>query len=156
MTAYIIRRSLLLIPTVLLVTILVFLTIRFIPGDVVDVILGEMGTFSGNKVDREAIEEKLGLNVPIHVQYRRWIGDIILHGSLGESLRSGKDVAGKIFGRVWVTFEISFLALILALLVGIPTGIYSSIRQDTIGDYIGRSIAIVFLSLYPVSGLGQW
>jgi len=147
MLAYVIRRLLLIIPTLFIVTIIVFLSVRLIPGDVVDMMLSEMGPEAGGSFDREAIEKTLGLDVPIHVQYGRWIGDISLHGSLGESLRGGQPVTEKIFSRLPITFQLGVMAIIIALLIAIPIGVYSSIRQDTLGDYVGRSIAIIFISV---------
>ena len=103
---------------------------------------------SGGTVDREALERALGLDVPMHVQYGRWIGDIFLHGSLGVSLRNtGVAVTTKILDRMAVTFELGLLAILTALLLGLPIGIYSAIRQDSIGDYLGRSFAIIFLAV---------
>ena len=84
MRAYIIRRLLLILPTLFILSILVFLSVRFIPGDVIDVIVGRMATFNVQwDVDREALERMLGLDVPVYVQYGRWMGGIFLHGSLG-------------------------------------------------------------------------
>ena len=80
MRAYIIRRLLLIIPTLFLLTILVFLSVRFIPGDIIDVIVDRM-EFYAEDVDREALERTLGLNAPVHVQYGRWMGGIFRHGS---------------------------------------------------------------------------
>ena len=76
MKAYIIRRLLLLVPTLLIVSILVFLSVRFIPGDVIDVMVERMTSFgvATDQVDREALERMLGLDVPVYVQYGRWIG----------------------------------------------------------------------------------
>ena len=85
MRAYIIRRLLLIIPTLFILSILVFLSVRFIPGDAIDAMLGKNEFISG-EVDREALERMLGLDVPVHVQYGRWIRDIFLRGSLGRSL----------------------------------------------------------------------
>jgi peptide/nickel transport system permease protein len=87
-----IRRLLLIIPTLFIVSIIVFLTVRLIPGDVIDVILSELGPEASEKFDREAIEHALGLDVPMHVQYGHWIGDILLHGSFGSSLRSREPI----------------------------------------------------------------
>ena len=87
MRAYLIRRLLLIIPTLLLLTIIVFLSVRFIPGDVIDVMQARMEvSVVGKSLDREALEHELGLDVPAYVQYARWLGGIFLHGSLGESL----------------------------------------------------------------------
>ena len=77
MRAYIIRRLLLIIPTLFILTILVFLSVRFIPGDTIDAMLGKP-EFMGREVDREALERMLGLDQPVYVQYGRWVGDIVL------------------------------------------------------------------------------
>jgi len=148
MSAYILRRILLVIPTLIIVTIILFITMRLIPGDVIDTMLGEMGTESmGGGIDREALEQKLGLDLPIHVQYGRWIGDIFLHGSLGNALKGGQPVVDKILTKLPVTFELGILAIIIGLVIALPIGVYSAIRQDTIGDYFGRSLAIIFISI---------
>ena len=147
MRAYIIRRLLLLIPTLLLVTIIVFLTVRLIPGDVVDLMVGEMGAEAGATIDRDAVERALGLDQPVYVQYGRWIRDIITRGSLGLSMRGNYPVTEKIVNRLPVTFELGLLAILVGMIISLPIGIYSAIRQDTAGDYIGRSLAIIFISV---------
>ena len=146
MRAYIVRRLLLVIPTLFLLTILVFLSVRFIPGDVIDAMLGRMQFgMSGGAIDRAALEHRLGLDVPVHVQYGRWIGDILLHGSLGRSLMGGWTVEERILDRLPVTIELGLLAIAIGLALALPVGIYSAIRQDTAADYVGRSAAIIGL-----------
>ena len=103
------------------------------------------GTGAG-EVDREALEHMLGLDVPVYVQYGRWIGDIFLHGTLGESLFGGFRVEERILGRLPVTIELGVMAIVIGLLIALPVGIYSAIRQDTVADYLGRTIAIIGLS----------
>jgi len=149
MGSYIIRRSILLIPTIFLVTIIVFLTIRLIPGSIIDIMMGEMGTeVRGEGFDRDALVAKLGLDVPIYVQYGRWVGDIIFHGNLGVAIRGQYETVNqKLASRIPVTFEIGVMALIFALLIALPVGIYSAIRQDSLGDWITRSISILFISV---------
>ena len=146
MHSYLSRRFLLIIPTLFIVSTIVFLTIRLIPGDVVDMIVFQSQRRSGGLVDREAIERQLGLDVPLHVQYGRWIGDIVRHGSLGISLRSGQPVTPQILRTIPVTFELGLLAIVISQIIALPVGIYSAIRQDTIADYAGRSIAIIGLA----------
>ena len=146
MRDYLIKRALLIIPTLFLISVVVFLIMRLMPGDIVDSIMQRV-VARGGTVDREAIERAFGLDVPIHVQYGRWIGDIFLHGSLGDSLRSGQPVTREIFSRVGVTFELGLFAIVTALLLGLPIGVYSAYRQDTLGDYVGRSISIVLLAV---------
>ena len=160
MRAYIIRRLLLIIPTLFMLSILVFLSVRFIPGDVIDVIQGRMEYTVGVSLDREAVERRLGLDVPVHVQYGRWIGVLptpdwvtgeshfkgLLQGSLGESLLGRGAVEEKIIGRLPVTIQLGVMAIVIGLLISLPVGIYSAIRQDTAADYAGRSAAIIGLA----------
>jgi peptide/nickel transport system permease protein len=136
---YLIKRLLILVPTLWLVSITVFLSIRFIPGDVIDMMAqGESWT----KQDRRAIEHKLGLDLPLYEQYGRWMKKIILHGDLGQSLWGNIKVVDRIRETAPVSLELTFLALITSLLISLPIGIYSAMRQDTIGDYLARSFAI--------------
>ena len=146
MRAYIIRRLLLIIPTLFILSILVFLSVRFIPGDAIDAMLGK-NEFIGAGVDREALEHMLGLDVPVYVQYGRWIGGIFLHGSLGRSLVVGRGpVEDKLIERLPVTIELGVMAIFIGLVIALPIGIYSAIRQDTAADYVGRSVAIIGLA----------
>ena len=156
MRAYIIRRLLLIIPTLFILTVLVFLSVRFIPGDVIDLMVMRMGFFEGEGVvDREAMKRMLGLDVPVYVQYGRWIGVLptpdwvtgeshfkgLLQGTLGESLMGGGTVEDRILNstagnhRAWFV-----MTIVIGLVIGLPVGIYSAIRQDTAADYVGRTI----------------
>ena len=146
MRAYIIRRLLLIIPTLFLLTILVFLSVRFLPGDVIDAMLGRMEYDQPGTIDREALERMLGLDVPGYVQYARWLGRIFLHGSLGESLMGRGAVEEQIIDRLPVTVELGLLAIVIGLVIALPVGIYSAIRQDTAADHAGRSVAIIGLA----------
>ena len=145
MRAYIIRRVLLIIPTLFILSIIVFLSVRFIPGDVIDTMLAsDQNTMVG--IDREALMRQLGLDVPVYVQYGRWLRGIFLHGTLGTSLLGAWTVEEKIIGRLPVTIELGLLAILIALVIALPVGIYSAIRQDTAADYLGRSVAIIGLA----------
>ena len=147
MRAYVIRRLLLIIPTLFILTILVFLTVRFIPGDAIDSMLAEMGLNATGGFDREALEHMLGLDVPMYVQYGRWLEGIFLHGTLGESLFGGYySIEERILLRLPVTIELGVMALVLGLAIALPVGIYSAIRQDTAADYVGRSVAVIGLA----------
>ena len=145
MRAYIIRRLLLIIPTLFILSTLVFLSVRFLPGDVIDAMALELESL-GVVVDREALEHKLGLDVPVWVQYGRWMGGILLHGTLGESLRGVWRVEERIIGRLPVTLELGLLAIVIGLVIALPVGIYSAIRRNTAADYLGRSAAIIGLA----------
>ena len=146
MRAYIIRRLLLVIPTLFLLSIIVFLTVRFIPGDVVDAMLSEMQWEGGGDLDRATLEHRLGLDVPVWMQYGRWIGDMFRHGSLGRSLWRDLPVEEEILSRLPVTIELGLLAIFIGLVIALPVGIYSAVRQDTAADYLGRSVAIIGLA----------
>ena len=146
MRAYIVRRLLLIIPTMLILTILVFLSVRFIPGDVIDVLQFRMEYETTGTLDREAVERRLGLDVPVDVQYARWLGGIFLHGSLGESLMGSGAVKERIIDRLPVTIELGLMAILIGLVIALPVGIYSAIRQDTTADFLGRSVAIIGLA----------
>ena len=147
----------LIIPTLFLLTILVFLSVRFLPGDIIDSMVIEMQRW-GVEVDREAMERKLGLDVPVHVQYGRWIGVLpipdwitgeshfngILQGTLGESLRTSHlMIEEEILGRLPVTIQLGIMAILIGLVIALPVGIYSAIRQDTAADYVGRTAAVI-------------
>ena len=147
MRAYVIRRVLLVIPTLFILSVLVFLSVRFLPGDAIDVMLDKAGWIGAVNVDREALEQMLGLDRPAYVQYGRWIGGILLRGTLGESLWGGEAIEGKILERMPVTLELGFLAIVIGLLIAVPVGVYSAIRQDTVGDYAGRTVAVIGLAM---------
>ena len=150
MRTYVIRRVLLLIPTFLLLTVLVFLSVRFLPGDAVDVMMARLAAMEGASgtvdFDRERVVRMLGLDVPAHVQYVRWLGGIFLRGTLGDSLFGGYTVEEKIIDRLPITVELGVLAILIGVIIAVPVGIYSAVRQDTAADYAGRSIAIIGLA----------
>ena len=146
MRAYVIRRLLLLVPTLFVLSVMVFLSVRFLPGDVIDVMLGRMEWQAAGGIDRAALERRLGLDVPVWVQYGRWMGGLFLRGSLGESLMGGWPIKERILGRLPVTAELGVLAIVIGLIIALPVGIYSAVRQYTAADYVGRSIAIMGLA----------
>ena len=146
MRAYAIRRLLALIPTLLFASLIVFSTVRLIPGDVIDLMLSQ-NDISADKKSRTQLEAALGLDTPIYLQYIRWIGDILLNGSLGRSLWQNTPVTELLAQRMPVTFELGLLALFVALFVALPVGIWAAIRQDTAGDYLGRSFSILMLAV---------
>ena len=148
MRTYVIRRLLLVVPTIFLVTIIVFLVVRLIPGDVVTAMLAENPdmAFSMDGDAMEILRDRLGLNLPVHVQYGRWIGGV-LQGDLGVTLRGDQPIARSILARLPVTLELGVFAVAIGLLISLPIGIYSAIRQNTIGDYAGRGIAVIFISV---------
>ena len=150
------------IPTLFILSILVFLSVRFLPGDVIDAMANRMQSEGlAIEIDREAFERMLGLDVPVYVQYGRWIGVFptpdwftgeshfkgLLHGTLGESwMFGGFSIEERIIGRLPLTIQLGVMAIVIGLVIALPVGIYSAIRQDTAADYAGRTIAIIGLA----------
>ena len=144
MKAYVIRRLLLMIPTLFILTVIVFLTVRFIPGDAIDTMMLRLELFD---FDRDDLLRSLGLDVPLHVQYGRWISGILLRGTFGESLFGGATpIEERILAKLPVTLELGLMSIAIALVIALPVGIYSAIRQDRIGDFVGRSVAVIGLA----------
>lgn len=148
MQAYIIRRLLLIIPTLFLVTVIIFLLVRLIPGDVVELMADEQEYLAHSSGEDllEQIRHSLGLDLPFHVQYGHWVAGLF-QGNLGKSLWTGVPITTELGKRWPVSFELGLFAMVIGLAIAIPIGIYSGVRQDTIGDYIGRSIAVAFIAL---------
>jgi peptide/nickel transport system permease protein len=146
-TNYIIRRILLLIPILFIVSVIVFLLVRWVPGSAIDVIAATMGQSGITQIDRAAIAHDLGLDVPIHIQYARWIGGIILRGDFGNSIIQGRPVLGMIFERLPVTLELGLLSLVISTVIGLLIGTISAVRQDSMADYSGRTIAILLMAI---------
>ena len=133
------------IPTLLILTVIVFLSVRFVPGDVVDVMVIRLEAFG--EIDREDLLRSLGLDVPVHVQYGRWISGILLRGTFGESLFGGAiPIEQRILAKLPVTMQLGLMAIVIALVIALPAGIYSAIRQDGVGDFVGRSAAVIGLA----------
>ncbi len=146
MRAYFFRRVLALIPTMIFATLIVFFMIRLVPGDIIDLMVTQHDV-SDVEVTRQTLEKALGLDTPIYVQYFKWVKNIVLHGDLGTSLWMESPVSEEIFARLPVTFELGFIGLVVGLSLAIPIGVYSAIRQDTAGDYAGRTVAILGLAI---------
>jgi peptide/nickel transport system permease protein len=143
MQKYVIRRLALMIPTLVGLSMIVFVMVRIVPGDVVALISGEYGAVSEDT--KQAILEDFGLADNIPTQYVKWAGQM-LRGDLGTSLISGRSVTSELGSRLPVTIELGILAIIVSSTFAIPIGIISAIRQNTAADYVGRSLAIGFLA----------
>lgn len=142
MRQYILKRVLLIVPTLLLVTTIVFALTRLIPGDVV-VLMFEEKAYAA---DLDALRAKLGLDRPLPVQYVTWLGQI-LQGNFGESLWTKRPVIEEVIRRLPISLELGAMAILVALCLALPVGVLSAIRQDTLKDYTARSLAIMGLSI---------
>jgi peptide/nickel transport system permease protein len=139
---FILRRLLALIPVLLGVAVVTFFIIRLVPGDAVDIMLGE---FNDPEV-AERIRRFLGLDQPVHVQFFRWAGGL-LRGDLGISIRTGRTVASEILQRLPATLQLAGAAVLLSLLIGIPFGVVSATRRNTLVDFVGRVFALGGISM---------
>ena len=146
MQGYILRRILALIPTLIFASFIVFITVRLIPGNIIDLMLSQ-NDVSASKQTREQLEALLGLDTPMYIQYFKWMGALLFQGSLGNSLWTNTPVMDEIMQRLPVTFELGIMALLVSLIVGIPIGVYAALKQDSTGDYILRTLSILALAI---------
>ena len=146
MQTYVFRRLLALVPTLFIASVIVFVIVRMVPGDVVDLMLSQNDAGS-NKLTRDQLLETMGLDKPMWEQYGIWISALVFRGDLGNSLWQGDSVVSMIAARLPVTFELGLLAMVIALTVAIPVGVYSAVRQDTAGDYVARSFSLLMLAV---------
>ncbi len=145
MGAYILRRLLALVPTLIIASIIVFVTIRMIPGDVIDMMLSQ-NDIGADKLSRDQLIAALGMDKPMFQQYMLWVWGA-LRGDLGNSLWHSTPVLQEVLNRMPITFELGLMALIIGLLLALPIGVYSAMRQDTKSDLLFRSISILLLAV---------
>ncbi|MBI2988122.1 MAG: ABC transporter permease [Deltaproteobacteria bacterium] len=159
MLHYILKRLVQLIPVLFLVSFIVFFIIHLIPGDPVEVMLGE------ERYDRatyELLKKQMGLDDPIYVQYFRWLKRTV-QGDLGYSLRTKRPVFDTIKERYPATIYLAVSALVLGTLIAIPAGTVAAVKQNTIWDYLAMGFALFgiavpnfWLALLLILGLGLY
>jgi peptide/nickel transport system permease protein len=142
---YIARRLIYAVPALLGVTIIVFLTMRVLPGDVLSAMFGE-GAVRLTEQERQHALSTLGLDKPLHMQYLSWLKDIGT-GKLGESFWRGDKIADLVQRRGFITGEIAIIAVLFSWLVGLPVGILGAVRQNSVLDYASRISAVLFLAI---------
>ena len=139
---YIIRRILLMIPTILGVAILIFVLMRLIPGDIV---LARMGGAMVDKASLQAERIRLGIDKPAWLQFVDWMrGMVVL--DLGKSMWTGRPVVDEIAGRFPISLQVAIMATVLAVLISIPLGTIAALKQDTWVDYAVRMFSIAGLA----------
>ena len=148
MKQYVLRRLALAVPTLILVSVIVFSIMRFMPGDVV-IRMVEGHAYAPTI---EALRKELGLDRPAYVQYFEWISGIVLRGDFGNSYWTRQPIFDEFARRFPVTLELAGLTILVSVVIGILVGIVSAVRQDTMSDYVGRVFAILALSV-PYFGL---
>jgi peptide/nickel transport system permease protein len=142
MRQYVVQRLLLLVPTLVGMSLIVAALVRMLPGDAVDVIVGE----SAGQVNATALRHQLGLDRSFPVYYGSWAWGI-LHLDFGKTIRGNQPVIDELKWRIPVTLELGTFALIISLLVALPIGTISAVRQDRPVDYLGRSFAITAVAM---------
>ncbi|MBM3140559.1 MAG: ABC transporter permease [Chloroflexi bacterium] len=144
MQRYIIRRLVLMVPTILVITVVTFGLLRIMPGDF---IVAQMSEARGlDPAQAEKFRKELGLDVPAPVQYFRWIGGIVT-GDWGKSFWLNQPVLQVIKRAGPISAELGIIATVIGLVIAIPVGVASAVFQNTWIDYVGRSAAIVGISI---------
>ena len=147
MQAYIAKRFLLFIPTLLLATLVVFILLRLIPGDPALVkLVGETGEAKFTQEQLDAMRAKLGTDRPLYVQYGDWVWGM-LRLDFGVSLFFEEPVSRDLAAKFPITLELTVLALLIATIIAVPLGLLSAIKQDTPTDYVARIITISGVAL---------
>ena len=146
MQKYILRRVLLAVPAIIGLTMIIFLVMRILPGDVLTVMFGEEGTLQLSEEDRQRIIASLGLDKPIYLQYVDWLEDIVTL-KLGQSFWRSHTVMDLIINRGPLTLEIAIFSVILSWVIGLPVGILAAMKRNSALDYAGRFFSILFLAI---------
>ena len=142
MYQFVLRRMLLSIPTLLIVSFLIFGMVRIDPDSIVGARLGE----GYSEEQAKQIKHEYGLDRPVATEYARWVGNIVT-GDWGESAYTYQPVLAEMAPKIAVTLELALFAVILSVLIGLPVGVFSAMRQDKWPDYVLRSNAILGLSV---------
>jgi peptide/nickel transport system permease protein len=143
MSTYILRRLALFVPTLVGVSVVVFVLVRLLPGDATTLQLQDA---RASAADEAALRQQLGLDRPMVVQYLDWAATLA-RGDLGRSFKSRNAVADELGARIPVTLELGLMAMVVAAGIAIPIGVLSAVRQDTWADYTARSAAIGLLAI---------
>lgn len=144
MQKYIIRRVILLIPTLIGMSLLIFGMVRMLPGDIVDAQIGLDPTFTDEQ--KEALRESYGLNDPWPVQYAKWVGGMVV-GDFGTSFRSREPITEQILRALPITLQLATLAIIFSIVVAIPLGVISALKQNSQIDFWARLTGLIGLSI---------
>ena len=148
MLGYIIRRILIMIPTLFLISVISFVLLILPPGDYLTSYAAQLRT-QGDNIEQEAIDslrERYGLGEPVHVQYLKWVEGIVTRGDWGQSLEWQKPVAELIWERLGLTVLLAVFSLMVSWLIAIPVGVYSATHQYSIPDYL--------MSIFSFVGVG--
>lgn len=151
MLKYILKRLLYVIPTMFIISILVFTTIQLPPGDYVTQMLENMRNQSGgaswSPEFEAAMRDRYGLNQPVYVQYGKWIGNIIFRGDFGYSFQFSEPAEKIILDRIGMTIVVSFASLVFTWFVALPIGVLSAVKQYSLADYFFSFLGFIGLAI---------
>jgi len=149
MLAFMVRRTIYMVVTLFLVSVLSFAIIQLPPGDYLSSMVAGMSE-QGQQVDQqfiEAMRERYGLGDPVYVQYWKWISGIVLRGDFGQSFEWNRPVSTLIYERMGLTLALSTATLLFIWAVALPIGIYSAIRRNSIGAHLATFVGFFGLAI---------
>jgi peptide/nickel transport system permease protein len=148
MRLYVVRRLFLFIPTLIGVSILIFVLMRLVPGDIAEILVYQTGSESSAVQQKQIqkIRQELGLDQPVAVQYLAWVA-AAAHGDFGRSYAQRRPVSDILRERFPRSMELALLTLVIAVVWAVPLGVVSAARQNTVLDYLARLVSLSGLSL---------
>jgi peptide/nickel transport system permease protein len=148
MLSYLIRRILIMVPTLIAISAIVFVIIQLPPGDYITSYIAQMSASGGavSEQEADALRQEYGLDKPMMVQYYRWMKQVV-RGRFGMALEWKRPVSEVIGDRLWLTMVVSVAAIILTWILALPIGIYSAVRQYSPGDYVATFIGFIGLAV---------
>jgi peptide/nickel transport system permease protein len=149
MTQFIVRRILLMIPTLFAISVVAFLVIRLPPGDYATTYMASLAA-SGATASHELLQSlriTYGLDQPPVIQYAKWMQGILTRGDFGLSFQYHEPVARIIWERVWLTVALSLASVVITWLLAFPIGIHSAVRQHSLGDYVFTTLGFIGISV---------
>jgi peptide/nickel transport system permease protein len=138
------RRFLLAIPTIVGISIIIFLMVRLMPGDIIDVLFA--GDVTATEEVKQQAREDLGLSGSYPEQYWNWASGVV-QGDFGDSYRNAEPVSDVLQRAIPITLELMILALLIATLIGVPLGVISAVRRDSASDYASRVAGLIGISI---------
>ena len=144
MNRYLVRRLILLLPTLVGMSFLIFAMVRLLPGDIVDALVGMDPTITEEQ--KFQLRASFGLNDPWPVQYMKWVGGI-LRGDMGLSFRSREPITDHIIRALPISIELALFAILMSIIVAVPLGIISAVRQNSALDFWARVAGLIGLSM---------
>jgi peptide/nickel transport system permease protein len=149
MLAFIARRLVYMVVTLVAISVMTFIIIQLPPGDFVTSMVAQLslqGTIV-SEAEMSALRARYGLDDPIYIQYWKWISNIVLRGDFGFSLEWRRPVADLLWNRLGLTFVLALVTLLFIWAISLPIGIYTAVRKNTVGDYLATFIGVIGLAI---------